>query len=277
MATGNGRIKMFRPGSLPRPIYIRQAAAPVRQTLLPFPPHSCSGNGGFWILNQRDVKSTAVKTDVGMNVQKAENTYNSRDTDNNMLFDRWMLGHIADPSVGEIVETVVEEPEYRVEQGLYPEFTTVFADPMLDSKGYLHFFYVGEDQGHAGCRYTYVVYDMNDGMREVSRTTEVHLLMGRNGYSYAKLFEDTKGNVYLVGVPCETQSTYLEIWLVGKTFDTFRLVWWHDFGVGDGGALIVANSRGGSHTTDLGYFGVGIEVWQGFTVDFAALRERVSL
>lgn len=228
------------------------------------------GKGGFHCIGMRDVRAEAVTTDVGLNVKEAGEKYHSRWTRNNMLFDEWDYFYIPDAKEAEILyQTPVEAAKYEVLMGMFPDCP--MADVYTDTEGRLHFLYCIRNNLTPGYRTTHVVYDVTEGLKEVTRR-DMDFLGGSNYLYYSLMTQDTEGAFYIIGCKGEIDGSHLEIWRADTPLDEPKLVWAELLPVMPG-ELQLASSRNGSIRGDTVHLGMyNNNTWFYFTVDLAALK-----
>lgn len=235
------------------------------------------GNGGFHIFNQRDVKTTTIKTDFGKTVDQTARSTHTSWYENNMLFDEWDYFHIANAEVDELAEQVKVEPAvYEYAKGLYPDFRADSSDVFMDSKGYLHFIYEANENIEYGERVVHVVYDVSSGsLVEVNRQ-QFEFAATSNAPYFGRFYEDTEGNFYVVAIRSVSTPMEIEIWGSSDPTKDLTLLYAesNDYPGLQVAGTAVASSRNGSIMSDIMHLGVySYEIkWYYFTIDFAKLR-----
>ncbi len=237
------------------------------------------GNKGFHIFSVRDIDVRSMKTDYGKSVYTTSKDTFTNWYDNNMLFDEWDYFHIPDAEESAIdMQFPVEEAVYQYQKGFYPDFRSNSSDIFLDSKGYLHFVYNGKQNDTPGDRNVHVVYDPNNGMKEILRQTMDSVGSSKTNYFF-RMFQDATGAFYLVGIRGYSTPVELEIWVADEPDAEARLRYaaiLPDDGEGiQAAGTAVAGARNGCSTGDtllMAFFSNLSEKWYSFTVDFARLR-----
>jgi len=144
------------------------------------------------------------------------------------------------------------------------------ADVYTDTEGRLHFLYCMRNNLTPGYRTTHVIYDVSDGLKEISRR-DMDFLSGFNGLYYSLMTQDSQGAFYIITCKAEINGSYLEIWRADTPLDEPKLVW-AEFLPIEPGELQLASSRNGSLQGDLVHLGMYTnDTWHHFTVDLAAL------
>jgi len=243
------------------------------------------GKGGFHCFGQRDIRSQAMITDLGISVYEAAYKYNTHWRVPGMLYDEWNYFHIPNAREAKIeLQTPVEKVIYDVMNGMYGDSHT--ADAFMDAEGRLHFLCSMLENITPGWHTIHVVYDVSDGLKEITRQ-EIDFLAGANNPYSARMFQDSTGAFYVVACREEMYEAYLEIWRAETPTDELSLVWsepfpyWQRFSNGSGtwDILHAANSRSNSNFSDqlkmCVYSSLHLQ-WYYFEVDFEALRAYIS-
>jgi len=246
------------------------------------------GKGGFHCFGQRDIRSQAMITDLGISVYEAAYKYNTHWRVPGMLYDEWNYFHIPNARESTIeLQTPVEKVQYEVLKGMYAD--SHLADALIDSEGRLHFLCTMQDNITPGWHTIHVVYDVSNGLEEIKRE-QLDFLAGANNLFSGRMFQDSSGALYVMACREEKMNAYLEIWMADTPTDELKLVWselfpYNDIPVPEEGhdcawdILHAATSRSNSVFSDtlkLCVISSARYVWYHFEIDFAALREYVA-
>ncbi len=242
------------------------------------------GNKGFHLFNQRDIEARSMKTDYGKRVDVTSKETNTNWYDNNMIFDEWDYFHIPDAEESAVdMQFPVEKCVYEYQKGFYPDFRANSSDIFLDSQGYLHFVYNANQNIEPGDRNVHVVYDPNDGMKEIYRQTMDPVGSSKINYFF-RMFQDTTGAFYLVGLRSYSTPVEFEIWGAASPTEELKLLYATiipetvDTEINAAGTAVsgLRNGCAVDDTMHMAFYSNLVEEWYYFTVDFAELRAYIG-